>query len=120
MNDSGWLESLLRAIDARDAAAFVGFLTTDATFRFGNAPPVHGREAIEAVARGFFEAIAGLSHALNEQWSLAEVTICTGTVSYTRRDRRVLTVPFANVLKLRAGRIYDYQVFVDNSALFVS
>ncbi|HXZ59449.1 MAG TPA: nuclear transport factor 2 family protein [Steroidobacteraceae bacterium] len=118
MNDTGWLQGLLRTIDAKDAAAFAGFLTPDASFRFGNSPAVRGREAIETVVRGFFDAIDALAHELDEQWSVGEVTICTGTVTYTRRDGRSLRAPFANVLKRRAGRIYDYQIFVDNSALF--
>jgi len=118
MNAAPWLDELMRAIDARDAGAFAGFLTADASFRFGNYPAVLGREAIEAMVRGFFDSIGALSHQLNERWSIGEVTICTGAVTYTRRDGRMLTVPFANVFKRRAGRIHDYQIFVDNSALF--
>ena len=34
------LTDLFAAIDANDAAAFVGFLTDDAVFRFGSAPSV--------------------------------------------------------------------------------
>jgi ketosteroid isomerase-like protein len=118
MSDAPWLPALLRAIDARDITSFAGFLTADASFRFGNYPAVRGREAIATSVRAFFDSIAALSHALGEQWSIGDVTICTGTVTYTRRDGRMLTVPFANVFKLRAGHIHDYQIFVDNSALY--
>jgi len=118
MNGAEWLRHLTHAIDAKNAAAFAAFLTPDATFRFGNAPAVQGRDAIEAVVRGFFDAIDSLAHELHEQWSIGAVTICTGTVTYTRRDGRSLRVPFANVLKLRGGCICDYQIYVDNSALF--
>lgn len=44
--DRAWWGRLLAVIDARDADGFVAFLTPDAEFRFGNAPAVHGREAI--------------------------------------------------------------------------
>jgi hypothetical protein len=90
-------------------------LTADACFRFGNAPAVRGREAIEGAVRSFFDSISALSHELHEQWSIGEVAICTGTVTYTRRDGRSLRAPFANVLKLRAGRIYDYWLNTNKS-----
>ncbi|HMK85399.1 MAG TPA: nuclear transport factor 2 family protein [Steroidobacteraceae bacterium] len=118
MNEARWLTDLVRSIDARDACAFAAFLTADACFRFGNAPLVQGREAIEEAVRSFFDSIAAIAHELQEQWSIGEVTVCTGAVTYTRWDGRSLRVPFANILKLRAGRIYDYRIFVDSSALF--
>jgi len=117
MNDGAWLDELMRCIDAKDALAFAAFLADDACFRFGNIPSVHGREAIQATVNAFFDSITALAHQLRERWSIGEATICTGTVTYTRRDGRKVSVPFANVLKLRAGLIYDYQVFIDNSAL---
>jgi len=116
--DRGWWERLFAAIDARDADRFIAFLTADAEFRFGNAPAVRGREAIRAAVAGFFTMIAGCRHRLRGQWNGPGTTVGEGEVTYTRRDGRMLSVPFANVFKLRAGRIHDYQIFVDNSALF--
>lgn len=120
MENDAFIRQLLATIDTRDARAFVGFLTTDASFRFGNHPAVLGRKAIEATVGNFFKAIKSVSHRLEEQWSLADVVICTGVVTYTRHDGSTLQVPFANVLKLRRGAICDYRIFVDNSALFAA
>ena len=55
---------LFAAIDARDGAAFVAYLTENAVFRFGSAPPVQGRDAIRAAVDGFFTTIAGCSHVM--------------------------------------------------------
>ena len=55
---------LFAAIDAQDGAAFVGYLTDDAVFRFGSAPAVQGRSAVRAAVEGFFDSIAGLSQDL--------------------------------------------------------
>ncbi|HTT41349.1 MAG TPA: nuclear transport factor 2 family protein [Burkholderiales bacterium] len=118
MANDAFIKQLLATIDARDAKAFAGFLTSDATFRFGNHPAVLGREAIEATVGNFLRAIKSVSHALEEQWSLPDVVICTGMVIYIRHDGGTLRVPFANILKLRPAGIYDYRIFVDNSALF--
>ncbi len=118
MANDAFIRQLLTTIDTRDAKAFAGFLTSDASFRFGNHPAVVGREAIEATVGDFFRAIRSVSHRLEEQWSLPDVVICTGLVTYTRHDGSTLQVPFANVLKLLGGAICDYRIFVDNSALF--
>ena len=53
---------LFAAIDAKDAASFVSYLTEDAVFRFGSAPAVQGREAIREAVDGFFAPIAGCRH----------------------------------------------------------
>jgi ketosteroid isomerase-like protein len=115
-----FIDDLLAAIDRKDAKAFAGFLTPDATFRFGNNPAVAGRDAIEAAVGDFFEAIKRVSHDLENQWSLPDAAICTGLVTYTRHDGSILQVPFANVMKLRPGGIHDYLICVDNSALFAA
>jgi len=118
MAEHTFVNDLLAAIDRMDARAFAAFLTPDARFRFGNSPEIAGREAVQAAVGGFFKALKGVSHSLEDQWSLPDVAICTGIVTYTRHDDSTLTVPFANVLRLRQGGIHDYQIFTDNSALF--
>ena len=55
---------LFAAIDAQDGAAFVSYLTDDAVFRFGSAPPVRGRAAVQEAVEAFFASIAGLSTAI--------------------------------------------------------
>lgn len=111
-------DRLFAAIDARDAQAFAAFLADDAEFRFGNAPPVRGREAIEAYVGAFFEALGGVSHRVEALWVSDQKLTCHGEVTYQRRDGSALTVPFANVFYLAEGRVARYLVFIDNSALF--
>lgn len=41
-----WCERLFEAIGARRLREFAGFLTPDARFPFGSAPPVRGATAI--------------------------------------------------------------------------
>ncbi len=119
MGNDTLIERLLATIDTRDANAFAGFLTSDASFRFGNHPAVLGREAIDGDCRGISSKRSEVSAIVSKinghcpMWS-----ICTGLVTYTRHDGSTLQVPFANVLKLRRDAIYDYRIFVDNSALF--
>jgi ketosteroid isomerase-like protein len=116
--DRAWWERVLAVVDAGDAAGFVDLLTPDAQFRFGNAPPIFGSDAIRSVVAGFFAAIASSRHELLEVWSDAATAVCEGLVTYTRHDGSSLTVPFANVFQLKGHKIAGYRIYIDNSALF--
>jgi len=109
---------LFATIDAKDAAGFAAFLTPDGEFRFGNAPPVVGRAAIEAAVGGFFSAIGASRHRLVQTWQRPGAVACEGEVTYTRLDGSRLTVPFVNVFALRGAEIASYRIFIDNSPLF--
>ncbi len=111
------LQSVLAAVDARDVDRFAGFLTEDATFRFASADAVTGRDEIREAVGAFFDSVAALRHRVEESWVSGEDLICRGEVTYTRLDGSELAVPFANVLKLLDGRIAEYRIYVDASAL---
>lgn len=112
------IPDLFHAIDGRDAQGFVGFLTTDAEFRFANAPAVNGIHAISDAVQAFFDSIAGVKHTVLEQWENGDTLFCHGLVHYTRHDGSELCVPFANLLHMRDGKVARYLIFTDNSALY--
>jgi ketosteroid isomerase-like protein len=116
--ERGWWDALFAAVDSGDAARFVGFLTADATFRFGNAPMIAGAAAIEAAVANFFGAIASSRHVLLNCWSTPSSAACEGTVTYTRHDGAVLCFPFANAFELRGEKIAAYRIYIDNALLF--
>ena len=113
-----WLDSLFAAIDGKDTARFVAHLAPDATFQFGNLPPVRGSEAIAAMVGGFFQAIGGLRHARLEHWTSGKTVICHGTVTYRRLDGGEVSMPFANIMKRDGERATDYRIYADVSPLF--
>jgi hypothetical protein len=113
-----WVEEMFAAIDAFDVERFLSFLAPDCLFRFGNAEPVMGHEAIGNVVGGIFSALKGISHANLEAWSHARVVISTGEVTYTRLDESTLTVPFAVVFKLKGTLVQEYLIYADASQLF--
>jgi ketosteroid isomerase-like protein len=118
--DRNWWLRLLTVIDSRDAAAFGEFLTPDATFRFGNAAPVVGADAIRDAVAGFFSSIRGCRHRLIRTWGGEDGVACEGEVTYTRHDGGTVTVPFVNVFEMRVGRIHSYSIYIDNSPLFAA
>ncbi len=115
-----WLDDLFAAIDAADTERFLGFLTEQATFRFGSAEPLVGREAIRAGVDGFFATIGGSRHAVTGVWRGPGSLVVEGTVTYTRLDQSVITLPFANVFDMSDERIAHYRIYVDIAPLYAT
>lgn len=116
----GWLKSLFDVIDAADVTGFGAFLTEDALLRFGNAPPVHGRAAIEQTVRHFFASIRRSRHRVERVWPGADRIALDGFVTYTRLDGSEITLPFADTLVLRGDRIAEYLISIDITPLFAA
>jgi ketosteroid isomerase-like protein len=109
---------LFAAIDANDAAAFVGLLTDDAVFRFGSAPAVRGRAAIQAAVDGFFATIAGCSHNVQNTLGSGSTLVCEGEVTYRRQDGSEITLPFTDILEYEDDLISHYKIYADISPLY--
>ena len=108
------------AIDRQDTAAFVGFLSDDAVFRFGSASPVQGREAIFAAIDGFFGTIAGLSHTLAKVVVDGSTQFIEGEVTYTRLDGTQITLPFTDIFEYDGELIAHYKIYMDISPLYAA
>ena len=110
--------TLFRAIDTKDAEAFVGHLSEDAVFSYGSQPAVKGRAAIRDYVAAFFDMFTGLEHSIAEVHRVApDRAIVEGHVTYRRNDKPHVTLPFANVFGIRDGKIRDYRVYIDPSPL---
>jgi ketosteroid isomerase-like protein len=109
---------MFAAIDARDGAGFVSFLTEDAVFRFGSAPPVQGRDAIQAAVEGFFTTIAGCSHSIASTLNKNDTLVCEGDVTYTRHDGSEITLPFTDIFEFDGDLIAHYKIYIDVSPLY--
>ena len=115
---NAWLENLLATIDQQDTERFLGFLTDDASFRFGSAAPAHGRDAIRAAVDGFFSTIAGCKHKIERVMQDAGVLVCEGEVTYTRPDDTQITLPFANIFEFKGELIANYKIYADSGPLY--
>jgi hypothetical protein len=113
-----WLDQLFDAIDSADTAAFLSFLSDDAIFIFGSAPPVSGQADIGAAVSGFFASIKGCKHQLSGIWQQPGSLVCEGTVHYQRHDGSGITLPFANVFELEGRHIQRYSIYIDISPLY--
>ena len=97
---------MFAAIDAKDGAAFVAYLTEDAIFRFGSA------------VEGFFTTIAGCRHTIFQSLRQGDTLVCEGEVAYQRHDGREVILPFTDVLEHSGDLISQYKIYIDISPLY--
>lgn len=120
MESPAWVRQLFQSIDAMDTNKFLNFINNDAQFRFGNAPPVVGKDAIGQAVDGFFATIKAIKHRLLNTWTHPDAVICQGEATYTRRDNSQLTLPFVNVFGMKGNLIKDYLIYMDINPLYAS
>ena len=106
------------AIDAKDGVGFVSYLTENAVFRFGSAPPVQGRDAIQAAVEGFFTTIAGCSHKIAKSLRQDDTVVCEGEVTYKRHDGSSITLPFTDIFEYDGELIAHYKIYIDIAPLY--
>jgi len=111
---------MFAAIDAGNADKFVGFLSNDAVFRFGSAPPVQGRDAIHAAVSGFFKSIAGCTHTIHKTIREDNTLVCEGDVTYRRMDNSEISLPFTDVLEFDGELISHYKIYLDVGPLYAA
>ena len=117
MPDISWYEGILAAVDAKDSAAFVSYLTDDATFTWGAQEPVHGKGAVKEYVDAFLGMFRGTRHVLLETLESGDTRVCRGEVTYLTQDGREVPSPFCNVFHMEGDRIREYLIYLDPSPL---
>lgn len=72
------------------------------------------RDAVAA----FFSSIKGISHKLLGTWQVDDVVFVQGEVTYTRKDDKIVQVPFFNLFKMDGPLVSQYVIYVDTSPLY--
>ena len=113
-----FFKKFFASVDSLNVLAVSESFTENGTFQFGNNPTVTGRAAIKEFVSGFFSAIGGISHDIRGCWTVGDRAFCEGLVTYVRKDRSNLTVPWAIVSRFEQGKLAEYKTYVDASKLF--
>jgi hypothetical protein len=106
--------SVFADIDAFEPDKFVAHLSPDARFRFGNADPVTGREAVA----GFFATIDGLTHHIKNVWEIGDTVIVQIDVEYLRQDGKTVITPNADILPFDGDLVRDWQIYIDVAPVY--
>ena len=113
------IKELFQTIDAKDAAGFAKAFTTEGLFRFGNAPTVVGRDAIEETVGQFFDQLSGLRHDILEVWESEDDVISEVEVTYSRLDGKEISLPAAVIGRRDGSGLFsDYRIYMDVNPLF--
>ena len=107
------VRELCAAADAADGARFASFFSTDANFRFGNAKPLVGREAIAASTEATVDAIWPTQHRVDQVAEIGDQLFCRFTILVAPPDGAELELPCVTVVRLADGFIVDYRVHMD-------
>jgi ketosteroid isomerase-like protein len=104
-------------IDRGNLEGFLECLTDDVRFAFGNAPVLTGKDSIRGALIAFLATVKRIEHVTDRIWRAENEVICNGRVRYLDASDHSHDLPFANVYVLREGRICDYRIHMDASAL---
>jgi ketosteroid isomerase-like protein len=118
MNDRTWMHKMFAALDADGVPGLFPYLVDDVMFRFGSFPAGRGRETFAATWKAIAPHVGSLTHELLEVLEMGESAVCRGNVTYGLTDGTHVTVPFANVFHLQNGKIAEYLIYIDASAVF--
>jgi ketosteroid isomerase-like protein len=113
------LTGLFAAFDRGDIDGYLEYLAADASLRFGNAEPIHGREAIKESLREFSKVFNWVRHDHVATWRAGDGAAVEADVTYERTDGREVHVPAVTVCRFdEDGRVNDYRIFIDLTPLF--
>ncbi len=104
--------------DTLDVDSYVNYLGPDVCFRFGNAEPITGRDAVRDTVGHFFTTIKGLQHTIVREWHDGDTIIQQLDVTYTRLDGNKVTIPAVNILRLNNDTVADYRIYVDLAPVY--
>ena len=112
------IKELFQTIDLMDARGFAAAFTDEGRFRFGNAPTVVGRDAIEEAVSQFFSQLTGLRHDILDVWNHGDVVISEVEVTYNRQDGESISLPAATIGRRNGTLFSDYRIYMDVNPLF--
>ena len=112
------MKELFETIDSMDARGFAAAFTDEGRFRFGNAPTVVGRDAIEDAVSQFFSQLTGLRHDILDVWDHGDVVISEVEVTYNRQDGKTISLPAVTVGRRNESLLSDYRIYMDVNPLF--
>jgi len=105
-------------IDSFDVDRFVAHLAPDVRFRFANADPAVGRDAVRAGVLAFWATIDGLTHHILNSWDFGDTTVVQIDVEYRRKDGKTVTVPNADILVFDGDLVRDWQIYIDVAPVY--
>ena len=114
-----WYLAYLGSVDEQDADAFAAFLADDATFQFGNQPPVQGKQAIIDGLKQFWTTYNGEEHILHTILGTDRCFALEATNVFNRWDGKQVALPAVAITERNEhGLVTSFRVFIDIAPLY--
>lgn len=117
-NTSEWARALFADLDREGVEGLFPYLHDDVKFRFASYPPGTGKQTFADAWAVMSPHIESLNHDITDTWQDGDAVVCRGDVTYGLKDGREITLPFANIFRMRADKIAEYLIYIDASPVF--
>ena len=114
-------------VDSLDARGFSECFSEDIWVRFGNQPPISGRESAYSAFHSFFQRLASLTHEMTHEWRTdgtpeGTALLLESNVTYVTDNGGTCTVPANTSWRLREDadgveKAHWVQIYVDLAPL---
>lgn len=112
------VRNVFAAADQMQTDKWVAYFTDDARFRFGNADPVFGRDAIRKAMAQFFSTIKSMHHDFAGIYEQDNIVIAEADVTFTRLDGKVVRIPATTIFRMQGDRVQDFRLYMDAAPIY--
>jgi ketosteroid isomerase-like protein len=113
-----WISEYYADVDGLRLDEYMARHTDDVVVRFGNNPPVVGKEEVRQAIGSFFGSIAGMTHHCVAEYRAGDVVILEFEIEYTRKDDRQVVVPAVAILHRRGELVDQLRIYIDLGPVF--
>lgn len=108
-----WVWDYFRDVDTFDPEQVVKHYAEDGSFRFGNQPPVQGKDAIREMLRQFYGSIRDMKHRNTGLWLGDNSAVFEAEVTFTRNDGSSVTIPASSIIRREGDLVTDFRMIMD-------
>ena len=108
-----WIVGYFAMVDRRDLDEFLTWYADDASFRFANQPPAHGKAEIRQALEQFYELITDMRHEQTGLWADADSGAFEAIAHFETKSGKSLALPAVSTLRVRNGLIYEFRFVMD-------
>lgn len=105
---------MFEAGESMNVHNFVKFYNDDALYQFSNFPIAYGPPGIINASTEFLQKVAAVKHNILNLWEIdSETVVCEMTVTYTRKDGEVHTLPVCDTIRIKNGKVQELRIYMD-------
>jgi ketosteroid isomerase-like protein len=119
MSNTTTVKHLLKLFETFDVDGFLGYLTEDAVYRFGNYPAAVGKDAIAATIKAsHMDQITGIAFDIKDVYEKDDAVISELVINYSLVNGKTISLPCVDVFRFEGEKVKAMLVFMDASPLF--